>query len=180
MLFSALVGDPHEITRNGTRQLIEDLGGRVARETETASKATDFLEAAIRNVLSGNTHLSNSLPKALAETPSSLDEDPLLSKCLEGIPIEEMELAGALGPLEALTDRERQVLRLTAEGLTAPEIGKRISISKRTVEKHHEHIRDKLHVDNQVEMVRFAFQYGLAEPSPTRSRSAAGPVGTSA
>lgn len=43
MLFSALIADPHEITRRGARQLIEDLGGRVVRDVETASEAIDFL-----------------------------------------------------------------------------------------------------------------------------------------
>jgi len=185
MLFSVIIADPHDITRRGTRQLIEDLGGRVAAETPAAtasfvatvepdllvfelslqsgygfeilaeirkeggvtlplvltdrqdhasvSAAFQFgargyvlksdppgaIESAVRAVLAGRRHLSNRVPETLmeeTEAPDALRPD-------------EVDAEGAPDPLGPLTGRERQVLCLTAEGLTAPSIGERLSIS---------------------------------------------------
>jgi DNA-binding NarL/FixJ family response regulator len=63
--------------------------------------------------------------------------------------------------LALLTSREREVLRLTALGLTAHEIGKKLFISKRTVESHRDNMRRKLALRNMVELVRFAIRNGL-------------------
>jgi DNA-binding NarL/FixJ family response regulator len=62
-----------------------------------------------------------------------------------------------------LTDREREVLQLTAEGNTSREIGERLGISHRTVEKHRENIQAKLELRNTVEMAAYAHQRGLLE-----------------
>lgn len=56
----------------------------------------------------------------------------------------------------ALTNREREVLHLSVEGLTAGEIGKRLSISVRTVETHRAHLMHKLGLHSQEELVAFA------------------------
>jgi DNA-binding NarL/FixJ family response regulator len=62
---------------------------------------------------------------------------------------------------ETLTNREREVLQLTARGYTSREIGEQLSISHRTVEKHRENIQAKLELRNAVEMTAFAHQRGL-------------------
>ena len=62
---------------------------------------------------------------------------------------------------EILTTRERQVLHLTAEGLSYTEIALRLSISPRTVEMHHGNLMRKLHLRNQTELIRFALQRGI-------------------
>jgi DNA-binding NarL/FixJ family response regulator len=64
---------------------------------------------------------------------------------------------------QTLTDREREVLQLTAEGNTSREIGERLGISHRTVEKHRENIQAKLELRNTVEMAAYAHQRGLLE-----------------
>lgn len=64
---------------------------------------------------------------------------------------------------ETLTDREREVLQLTAEGNTSREIGERLDISHRTVEKHRENIQSKLELRNSVEMAAYAHQRGLIQ-----------------
>ena len=53
-------------------------------------------------------------------------------------------LVSASGPLAALTDRERTVLALMAEGLTNAGIAKRLYLSERTVEAHVRHLLTKL------------------------------------
>jgi DNA-binding CsgD family transcriptional regulator len=110
----------------------------------------------------------------LIEQTEAVDE-ALLRECLRGKPLEEAASAAALDPIETLTDRERQILRLTAEGLTSSEIGDRLSISHRTVEKHRENVQRKLRLDGTVEMARFAFQHGLMEATPQGGKTEKAP-----
>jgi DNA-binding NarL/FixJ family response regulator len=62
---------------------------------------------------------------------------------------------------ESLTPREREVLTMTAEGLTSQGIADRLFISPRTVEKHRENMMAKLGLKNQTEVVRFVMSRGL-------------------
>ena len=75
-------------------------------------------------------------------------------------------------PTEALTARERQVLLLTAEGLTSKEIAGRLGISPRTADVHRAHVIQKLGLRNRVEAVRYALTTGMV-PWDTRSTSSA-------
>ena len=67
-------------------------------------------------------------------------------------------------PLESLSGRERQVLQLLAEGRSAPDIARAISISPRTVETYRERIREKLGLRDQRELILFAVQHGILPP----------------
>jgi len=58
--------------------------------------------------------------------------------------------------LALLTDREREVLQLIAEGKTNKEIATLLSVSINTVETHRKHIMEKLDLHNTAEIVRFA------------------------
>ena len=62
---------------------------------------------------------------------------------------------------ERLTDRERDVLRLTAEGYSAPEIGQRLFISPKTVDTYKQRIQDKLGLSHRHEYVQLALRLGL-------------------
>lgn len=71
-------------------------------------------------------------------------------------------------PLEAerakydrLTERERNVLRLTAQGYSAPEIGERLFISPKTVDTYKQRIGDKLGLTHRAEYVSLALKLGL-------------------
>jgi DNA-binding NarL/FixJ family response regulator len=66
-------------------------------------------------------------------------------------------------PFETLTAREREILHLTAEGLTSAEIAARLSISRRTVEMHRANFMHKLRLKNHTELVHFALQRGLLQ-----------------
>ena len=73
------------------------------------------------------------------------------------------------GPGGELSDRELEVLRMMALGLTNTEIGQRLYVSVRTVETHRSHIHQKLNVRNRAELVRRAKEAGLLdvdEPGP--------------
>ena len=66
------------------------------------------------------------------------------------------------GPaLPALTDRETEVLRMVAKGLSAKQIATRLSLSHRTVENHVQATLRKLQLANRVELTRYAIENGL-------------------
>jgi two-component system, NarL family, response regulator NreC len=62
---------------------------------------------------------------------------------------------------EKLTERERDVLRLTAQGYTAPEIGEKLFISPKTVDTYKQRIQEKLGFGHRSEYVQFALRLGL-------------------
>lgn len=62
-----------------------------------------------------------------------------------------------------LTERETEVLRYVAKGLTAKQIAARLSLSHRTVENHVQATFRKLQVANRVELARYAIEHGLDE-----------------
>jgi DNA-binding NarL/FixJ family response regulator len=61
----------------------------------------------------------------------------------------------------SLTERETEILRHVAKGLTAKQIAARLSLSHRTVENHVQATFRKLQVANRVELARYAIEHGL-------------------
>lgn len=70
---------------------------------------------------------------------------------------------GIMDPYEALSDREREVLQLVAEGRSSKQIGELLSISPATVETHRSHLLQKLGLHNTVEVVRYAARRGIVQ-----------------
>jgi DNA-binding NarL/FixJ family response regulator len=72
-------------------------------------------------------------------------------------------LAGPLVPdrLESLTKREREILRLLADGMQNEQVGKTLSISPLTVKTHVKHAMDKLEADTRTEAVASALRQSL-------------------
>ena len=64
---------------------------------------------------------------------------------------------------ERLTDREREVMRLIAEGYTAPEIGEQLAISPKTVDTYKQRVNDKLGMTHRADYVKFALKLGLLQ-----------------
>ena len=60
-----------------------------------------------------------------------------------------------------LTDRETEILRLVAKGLSYKQIAERLVLSHRTVQNHVQNTLGKLQLHNRVELVRYAIQQGL-------------------
>ena len=63
---------------------------------------------------------------------------------------------------DPLTEREVEVLRLVAQGLSNDEIAERLVVSERTVRTHVSHILDKLHLANRTQMALYAVREGIA------------------
>ena len=67
-------------------------------------------------------------------------------------------------PFSLLSGREREVLHLIAEGLSAKEIAVQLEISTKTVEAHRTSLMRKLGVRKATELVRYALRHGLIDP----------------
>jgi DNA-binding NarL/FixJ family response regulator len=60
-----------------------------------------------------------------------------------------------------LTDRETEILRLVATGLTYPQIAARLTLSTRTVQNHVQNTLSKLQLHNKAQLVRYALEQGV-------------------
>ncbi|MFD8976712.1 MULTISPECIES: response regulator transcription factor [Streptomyces] len=96
--------------------------------------------------------------------------DPVFTPGLAGLVLGEYrrlasEPAPAVGGDEPkapqLTERETEVLRLVAKGLSYKQIAERLVISHRTVQNHVQNTLGKLQLHNRVELVRYAIERGL-------------------
>ncbi|MCB0873398.1 MAG: response regulator transcription factor [Thermoleophilia bacterium] len=77
--------------------------------------------------------------------------------------------AASEGPVDELSPREREVLRLLALGYTNQEIARELVVSVRTVESHRAHVMTKLRADSRAAMVRHALDAGLLDTREGRS-----------
>ena len=64
---------------------------------------------------------------------------------------------------DPLTEREVEVLRLVAQGLSNDDIAQKLVVSERTVRTHVSHILDKLHLANRTQMALYAVREGIAK-----------------
>jgi two-component system, NarL family, response regulator NreC len=70
-------------------------------------------------------------------------------------------LGGAPSALSVLSDREREVLQLIAEGFTVNQISAKLFISAKTIETHRKNIMDKLNIHSVAELTKLAVREGL-------------------
>jgi two-component system response regulator NreC len=85
---------------------------------------------------------------------------PSLSEHLINALIQSMKTSYS-DPYDELTNRERELLQMVAEGYTSAEIAARYSLSRRTVEIHRSNIMHKLGLHNQTEIIRYALRRGI-------------------
>jgi DNA-binding NarL/FixJ family response regulator len=109
--------------------------------------AFEELNLAVRTVVAGRPYLSAVITGSLVDDfvrQTSAPERP------------------AASPLEVLTTRETEVLRLLADGKRVKEIAGMLAISVKTVESHRQNIMDKLEIHSTIELTRYALREGLA------------------
>ncbi len=70
---------------------------------------------------------------------------------------------GAEDPYEALTDREKQVLRRVAEGKSNKEVAELLGISVKTAMSHRERVMEKLGLHSRTDLIRFALKKGVIQ-----------------
>lgn len=66
-------------------------------------------------------------------------------------------------PHETLSDREFQVLRLLVAGESLTDIGRQLNLSVKTVSTHKTHIMQKMDIDNQADLIRYAIEHQLTD-----------------
>lgn len=106
---------------------------------------TSEIVSAIRSVAGGDSYFSPPIAREIVaqiREPQATDDEPF----------------------SLLSVREREVLHLIAEGLSAKEVATRLAISTKTVEAHRTSLMRKLSVRKATELVRYAVRHGLIEP----------------
>jgi DNA-binding NarL/FixJ family response regulator len=92
---------------------------------------------------------------------------PYLSAAITGTLVEDFvrqastQGRGPVSPLQMLTAREQEVLRLLADGKRVKEIAHVLTIRAKTVESHRQNIMDKLEIHSTIELTRYALREGL-------------------
>tara|TARA_R110000850_G_scaffold218852_3_gene344438 strand:- start:22351 stop:22977 length:627 start_codon:yes stop_codon:yes gene_type:complete len=102
--------------------------------------APEELLNAVRQVMNGRKYISASIAEKLAESLSTPLDKPLY---------------------ETLSDRELQVVQLIASGKTVSEIGREINLTVNTISTYRARILDKLHLNNNAEITRYALDNNL-------------------
>lgn len=67
-------------------------------------------------------------------------------------------------PHERLSDREFEVFRLIASGVSVTDIAVRLNLSAKTISTHKANLMQKMDMHNQSELIRYAIKHGVAEP----------------
>jgi len=109
--------------------------------------APDDLVQAVRAVYLGQVQLHPDIARKLMSAVAAKEEPPEIR---------------APTSLEALTERELEVLRLIAEGLNNREIAEKLVISDKTVKTHVSSILSKLHLEDRTQAAIYALRHGLA------------------
>jgi two-component system response regulator NreC len=107
----------------------------------TKTQAVEHLISAIREVCAGGVYLSPSVSGAVVQA----------------------YLAKSETPYDPLTDRERQVLQLVAEGNTTKEIALILGVAAKTAETHRVKVMEKLDIHSTAGLVKYAIRRGLVQ-----------------
>jgi DNA-binding NarL/FixJ family response regulator len=156
----------------GAKSGVTAIEGILAQHPDTrilvlsaSGEHTDVL-AAVKAGASGYLVKSAGAEELLAAVRRTADGFPVFTPGLAGLVLGEYRRLAA-EPSEpaapAITDRETEVLRLVAKGLTAKQIGVRLNLSHRTVETHVQNTLRKLQLRGRTQLLRYAIEQGLAD-----------------
>ena len=133
-----LVLSMHQELQYAVRAIKNGASGYLTKESAPAQ-----LEQAIRKVASGGAFISAEVAEQLA---------------LGAMP------GSQAVPHESLSNREFEVLQLLVAGISLTDIGTRLNLSVKTVSTHKTNLMQKMGLQNQSELIRYAIKHGLAEP----------------
>jgi DNA-binding NarL/FixJ family response regulator len=162
VLMDLNLGDTDGVT--ATRQITQEVPGTRVLVLSASGEHKDVLEA-VKAGASGYLVKSASVEELVDAVQRTAAGDAVFTPGLAGLVLGEyrrMAEAPDSGPqTPQLTERETEVLRLVAKGLTARQIANRLVISHRTVENHVQSTLRKLQLHNRVELTRYAIEHGL-------------------
>jgi DNA-binding NarL/FixJ family response regulator len=133
-----LVLSMHQETQYAVRAIKSGASGYLTKESAPAQ-----LEQAIRKIAAGGAYISAEVAEQLA--------------------LGAMPGAASAAPHEGLTDREFEVFRQLAAGVSVTDIAGVLNVSVKTVSTHKANLMVKLGLQNQSELVRYALKHGLIE-----------------
>ncbi|KAA0016326.1 response regulator [Antrihabitans cavernicola] len=150
----------------GTTQVLQVSPNSRVLVLSASAERDDVLDA-IKAGASGYLVKSASAAELIDAVHATAAGQPVFTPGLAGLVLGEYRRM-ATAPVDArapevpaLTDRETEVLRLVAKGLSAKQIATRLSLSHRTVENHVQATLRKLQLANRVELTRYAIEQGL-------------------
>ena len=129
-----LILSMHDEPATVRRALQAGASGYLTKESSPA-----MLQAAVRQVAAGERFI----PPALAET----------------LAFESVRARGL--PHETLSQRERQIFKLIAQGVSLNQIAEQLHLSPKTVTTHKTHLMEKLGIANNAELIRYAIEHKL-------------------
>jgi DNA-binding NarL/FixJ family response regulator len=124
----------------------------------------DVLDA-VKAGASGYLLKSAARPEGLDAVRRTADGDVVFTPGLAALVLGEFRRLAAAPATEGaprLTERETEILRMVATGMSYKQIAARLVLSHRTVQNHVQNTLGKLHLHNRVELVRYAIEHGLA------------------
>jgi DNA-binding NarL/FixJ family response regulator len=131
----------------------------------SASGEQDDVLAAVKAGATGYLVKSASREELLDAVRRTARGEPVFTPGLAGLVLGEFqrrsEESAHQPPDERLTDRETEVLKLVAKGLSYRQIAERLVLSHRTVQNHVQNTLGKLQMHNRVELTRYAIEHGL-------------------
>ena len=133
-----LVLSMHQELQYAIRAIKNGASGYLTKES-----APDQLEQAIRKVASGGAFISAEVAEQLA---------------LGAMP------GSQAVPHESLSNREFEVLQMLVAGVSLTDIGTKLNLSVKTVSTHKTNLMQKMGLQNQNELIRYAIKHGLTEP----------------
>ncbi|MCG3179229.1 MAG: Transcriptional regulatory protein DegU [Phycisphaerae bacterium] len=131
-----LVSSMHDESLYAERALHAGARGYVSKH-----EATETIIQAIRCVMGGGVYLSRSMT------------EQVLQHVVAGEP------AQVASPVEALTDRELEVLEMIGRGLTTREVADRLCLSPKTIETYRANIKRKLNLSNSTRLLQYAIHW---------------------
>lgn len=160
--------DMHLPDGNGAAATAAVLQGSPASKVlvlSASSERDDVLEA-VKAGASGYLVKSAAVSELIEAVRATAAGQPVFTPGLAGLVLGEYRRMATVstgdGPeLPKLTERETEVLRFVAKGLSAKQIAARLGVSHRTVENHVQSALRKLQLSNRVELARYAIENGL-------------------
>lgn len=124
----------------------------------------EYVVAALRAGACGYVHKNASAEELLLAVQAVEKGATYLHPAVAGSVVELLRnSADSTDPLDLLTDRQREILKLVAEGHSTKEIAKRLNVSVKTVETHRSQLMERLDIRNVPGLVKLAVRSGLVD-----------------
>ena len=125
-----------------------------------SGEQADVLDA-VKAGATGYLLKSASSAELLEAVQKTAEGEAVFTSGLAGLVLGEYRRTESDSAAPKLTERETEVLRLVAKGLTAKQVAERLTLSHRTVENHVQNTLTKLQLHNRSQLVRYALEQGL-------------------